>query len=133
MERALGVAMWERAPLLGGEETGVGMDDVARGSDRLREAYRAGGFVLDEGLVDDLADRLQEIDLHDVLVKGQPVPDVLRATFAVADAERGGAVITELLNVFGRRDGVPMVIRVFPRGIPWPGEFNVDILVNERH
>jgi hypothetical protein len=106
------------------------MDDMARGSDRLREAYRAGGFRLDEGVVNDLADRLQEIDIHDVLIKGQPVPDFLRTTFAAGDSERSGAVIAELLRVFGGRDDVPLVIRVFPRGIPWPGEFTVDLSVN---
>lgn len=106
------------------------MEEMARGSERLLEAYRAGGFKLDEGLVNDVAERLREIDLHDILIKGQPIPDFMRASFKVDDPKQGGMVIGELLDVFGGREGLPATIRLFPRGIPWPGEFNVDVLIN---
>lgn len=108
------------------------MEEKARGSERLLEAYKAGGFKLDESLVNDFADRLREIDIHDILIKGQPVPDFMRATFKVNDPKHGGMVIGELLDVIGGRDGLPATIRVFPRGIPWPGEFNVDLSVNQQ-
>ncbi len=103
-----------------------------RGSDVLLEAYRSGGVTINEEVVANLASKLGNRDLYNILVKGQPVPDFVRATFVGGEASATGSMIGEILDVIGKT-GTPGTIRVFPRGIPWPGEFLVDVVLNEQH
>ena len=71
---------------------------------------------------------LTGVDLHNSLVRGIPKPDWLRTRFVVGDAAKTSAVLGDLLELVGQR-GIPINVRVFPRGIPWPGELLVDLEV----
>lgn len=106
------------------------MEKQLRGSDALIEAYRAGGFKLQAEQVEGLAKRIGERDIHDILIKGQPVPDLMRATINGGDASSTGQVLTDVLE-FVRDARLGTTIRVFPRGIPWPEEFLVDVTIAE--
>jgi len=102
-----------------------------RGSDALLDAHKSGGFTVDRDLVEALAATVGNRELNDILVKGQPAPDFLRATFVGGTAGDTGAFITEILGIIGMARGAG-TIRVFPRGIPWPEEFLVDVVINEQ-
>jgi len=104
------------------------MDQRKRGSDTLIAAYRAGGFKIDDQLIEKLADAVGETDVHDVLVKGLPAVDYLRTTFAPGTAQSAGSLVAGLLEAVGTLT-VPVTVRVFPRGIPWPGEYIVDLTI----
>ena len=103
----------------------------ARGSDALMKAWHAGGVEVDDELVKSLADKLNGVDLHSVLVRGIPKPDWLRTRFVVGDPAKTSTVIGDLLGLVGER-GIPINVRVFPRGIPWPGELLVDLEVAQQ-
>jgi hypothetical protein len=100
-----------------------------RGSDLLREKYSSGGFVLDDAMVDELAGVLDEFDLRDVFIKGIPRPDFLRLTVDADDIDRCGTVVKGLAAVLVKRGttGIPAVVKVFPKGIPWPDAFSIQI------
>jgi hypothetical protein len=101
-----------------------------RGSDRLIDAYKNRGVELGDELVSRLSDSLQEFDIHDILIKGIPHPDILRAGFSVTGEEEASKA---LLRVLGVIKDVPLShIRLFPKGIPWPDIYNVEILVEQR-
>ncbi|MEU8754734.1 hypothetical protein [Streptomyces chartreusis] len=109
------------------------MENKSRGSDELLEAYRKSGFRIDEQLVESIAEKINGFDLNDILVKGQPRPDFLRAIISAGDSARTGMLTADLLDAFsGHAPGLPATIRIFPKGIPWPGEFMVDITIAER-
>jgi hypothetical protein len=100
-----------------------------RGSDLLREKYKSGGFTLDDGIIDELAGVLDEFVLRDVFIKGTPRPDFLRITVDAEDVDRCGTVVKGLAGLLGKRGttGIPAVVKVFPKGIPWPEAFNVQV------
>lgn len=100
-----------------------------RGSDLLREKYRAGGFALDDDMIDDIARVLDEFDPRDIFIKGTPRPDFLRVTVDADDVDRCGTVVKGLAGLLGRRGstGIPAVVRIFPKGIPWPEAFSVQL------
>jgi hypothetical protein len=100
-----------------------------RGSEVLREKYKSGGFTLDAAMINELADVLDEFDLRDVFIKGTPRPDFLRMTIDADDSERCGTVVKGLADLLGRRGttGIPAVLKVFPKGIPWPDAFSVQM------
>lgn len=101
----------------------------ARGSARLIDAYRNRGVELDEALVSRLSDSLADLDIHDVLVKGIPNPEILRAGFSVTGQQETGIAIQRILEGL---KGVPQAeIRLFPRGIPWPEVFNIEVTVGQ--
>jgi hypothetical protein len=103
-----------------------------RGSDTLLQAYKAGGFILAEDVIEGLAARIGDRPLHDILVKGQPVPDFVRTTFS-GNAGDTGAFVGDLLDFLGQTNTpIPATVRIFPRGIPWPGEYIVDLVVAEQ-
>lgn len=92
---------------------------MGRGSDVLRERWKRGGFVLDDRVMEGLAKALSEFSIDDILIKGQPRPDVLHATMDVDGVEQCGNGIMSILKAIeklgiGRAGG----IRVFPKGIP---------------
>ena len=105
-----------------------------RGSDVLREKYKSGGFVLDDGMIDELAGVVDEFVLRDVFVKGTPHPDFVRLTVDVDDAERCGTVVNRIAGLLGRSGaaGIPAVVRIFPKGIPWPEAFSVRLDLGSR-
>lgn len=107
------------------------MEKQARGSDAVIEAYRAGGFKLEHEAVEAIANEIGGRDVHDILVRGIPHPDFLRATFAGGDATATGELVSQLLGKLGVGSRIPGSIRVFPMGIPWPEEFLVDLTVAE--
>ena len=102
-----------------------------RGSDALMKAWEAGGVEVDAALIKTLATKLNGVDLHNVLVRGIPKPDWLRTQFVIGDAEKTSAVLRDLLGLVGER-GIPINVRVFPRGIPWPGELLIDLEVAQQ-
>jgi hypothetical protein len=102
-----------------------------RGSDALLQAWQAGGIEIDDDLMKSLSSRLAQVDFHHVLTRGIPKPDWFSARFNAGPAEKAGSVITDLLSVIGE-SRIDINLRVFPRGIPWPGELLVDLSVNQR-
>ena len=100
-----------------------------RGSDVLREKYSAGGFVLDEGMLEQLAGAVDEFELRDVFIKGLPAPDFIRVVADADDIERCGTLVKDLAAMLEGREGtgIPGVIKVFPKGIPWPGAYSVQM------
>jgi hypothetical protein len=67
--------------------------------------------------------------LGGVIIKGlPPTVDGMRVTFEPGAAELTGQAITELLSVV--EPGVPVSIRVSPRGLGWPGEYTVDFSIS---
>lgn len=105
-----------------------------RGSDLLREKYSSGGFTLTDEMVDELASVLEEFDPRDVFIKGQPRPDFLRLTLDADDVDRCGTVVSGLAGLLAKHGatGVPAVVKVFPRGIPWPEGFSIQMDIGEQ-
>jgi hypothetical protein len=104
------------------------MEQQKRGSDILQEAYRARGFTVTEELVGQFAQAVGEIGVHDVFVKGLVEPDYLRSTFT-PDGAAGAVELTRRILEVIEAGQVPAHVRVFPRGIPWPGEFLVELTI----
>ena len=112
-----------------GQRVGEGTIMERRGSDLLREKYAAGGFALDDAVIDELAGVLEEFDLRDVYIKGTPRPDFLRVTVDADDIERCGTVVRGLAGLLVKRgtSGFPGVVKVFPKGIPWPEALSIQM------
>ena len=102
-----------------------------RGSEMLLSAWKRGAG-LDEAVVKGIVSVTKELDIHDILIKGQPKPDFLRATATAEGAERCGTVVANLLTVLQKTPGSFPNIRVFPKGIPWPEQYIVDISVGQQ-
>jgi len=102
-----------------------------RGSDALIRAWEESGVEIDESLIKNLSGTLSQVDFHNILTRGIPRPDWLQARFNAGPVEKAGSVLTDLLSVIAD-SRVAVNIRVFPRGIPWPGELLVDLTVNEQ-
>src|SRR5689334_4110225 len=104
------------------------MTEIRRGSDELLKAYRAGGQAIDETVIERLAGKVRDIDIHDILVKGTPKPDLIRAVFLPGDARAAGALAADLLDDLSTQNpGVPAKISILTRGIPWPEQFKVEV------
>ncbi|MGW6200781.1 hypothetical protein ACWF0M_31865 [Kribbella sp. NPDC055110] len=105
-----------------------------RGSEVLKEQYAAGGFTLDDGMIEELAAVLDEFELHHVFIKGLPKPDYLYLTVDVDDIDRCGTVVRGIAGILGKRGatGIPGVVKVFPKGIPWPEAFTVQLDLGKR-
>jgi hypothetical protein len=106
-----------------------------RGSDVLLENYQRGGFQLEPEVMNQFAELFAEVEAQDVLVKGQPHPDLLRATFRFEDPDQCGTTVGRVLNLIGKNGvgKVPAGIRVFPKGIPWPEYYVLDVVIGEQH
>jgi hypothetical protein len=102
-----------------------------RGSDELLKAWKHGGAI-DEDFVEELVRATANLELVDVLVKGQPKPDFLRASAASEDPEQCGNTVINLLGLLkkGGIGGSP-VITVVPRGIPNVERFIVQVSIGE--
>lgn len=92
---------------------------MERGSDVLRERWERGGFTLEDHVMEGLMRAMSDFVIDDILIKGQPRPDVLHASMDVDGVEQCGNGIMSILKVIeklgiGRAGG----IRVFPKGIP---------------
>jgi hypothetical protein len=108
------------------------MTEIRRGSDELLKAYRAGGRPIEEKLIENLAGRVRDIDIHDILVKGTPKPDLVRAAFLPGDAKAAVVLAADLLEDLNRHDpGLPAKISILTRGIPWPEQFKVELELGE--
>ncbi len=104
------------------------MTEIRRGSDELLKAYRAGGRPIDEKLIESLAGKVRDIDIHDILVKGTPKPDLVRAVFLPGGAKAAGALAADLLEDLNQQNpGLPAKISILTRGIPWPEQFKVEV------
>jgi hypothetical protein len=104
------------------------VENSERGSDRLVQAWHKHAGITDE-LVRGLAEATDGLALHNVLVKGQPRPDFLRFAATADDPEVCGNTIRDILAQLQRHPGPSSILKVFPRGIPWPGHFVVDVTV----
>ncbi|MHC2999931.1 hypothetical protein [Microbacterium sp. HJ5] len=101
-----------------------------RGSARLIDAYKNRGMEFGDELVSRLSDSLEPFDIHDVFIKGIVHPDYLRAGFSVSGEDEAAKAVVRML---GTLKEVPLSqIRLFPKGIPWPEIFNVEIVVGQR-
>ena len=90
-----------------------------RGSERLLETWKRGGFDLDEVLVERLAKATEDFEISDVYLKGTPTPNVLRASFDVEGDERCGNGVRSLLQALaGLGIGSLGRVIVFPKGVP---------------
>lgn len=90
-----------------------------RGSERLLEAWKRGGFDLSEELVERLTKATEEFEISDAYLKGTPTPNVLRASFDVEGEERCGNGVRSILQALtGLGIGSNGRIIVFPKGIP---------------
>lgn len=105
------------------------MEKSLRGSDVLLEAWKTRPGISEE-LFQGIVEATRDLDLHDVLVKGQPKPDFLRVAAMTDDPDRCGNTVSTILALIRKLGGTGgPVIRVFPRGIPWPEQFIVDVTV----
>ena len=102
-----------------------------RGSELLLDAWKRGPG-LDEAVMKGIVQVTKELDIHDILIKGQPKPDFLRAAVTAEGTERCGTLVAELLNVLKKNPGSFPNIRVFPKGIPWPEQYVIDISVGQQ-
>jgi hypothetical protein len=102
---------------------------MPRGSEILKRKYEAGGFAIDDGMIEELASVVDEYELRDVFILGTPRPDFLRVTVGAEDVDRCGTVVRDLAALLGQRGatGIPAVVKVFPKGIPWPEAFDVQL------
>jgi len=101
-------------------------DEKMRGSDALRAAWRdRGEDVLDENAVELLAEHLEAFDAMQVSVDGGDRPLSISGTFSTDDPEYCGNTVRKLLGIGGK---LPVSIKVFPRGIPWPDQFIVEVV-----
>lgn len=105
-----------------------------RGSDVLREQYSSGGFTLDDDMIEELASVLDEFELRRVFIKGTPRPDYLHITLDADDIDRCGTIVKGITGILGKRGatGIPGVVTVFPKGIPWPEAFSVQLDIGAR-
>ncbi len=97
-----------------------------RGSDELLKAYKAGGRLIDDSVIERLAAKVRDIDIHDVWVKGTPKPDWVQAVFLPGDAKAAGQLASELLEDLAK-ENLPGKISILTRGIPWPEQFKVEV------
>ncbi|MCE0535844.1 hypothetical protein LWF15_10000 [Kineosporia rhizophila] len=109
------------------------MEMQSRGSDELlKEALRSGPRPIDDRMIEYLARKIRTIDVNDILVKGTPRPDWLKAVLLPGDAQAAGALAGELLQDLHREDkAVPVKISVLTRGIPWPEQFKVELEIGQ--
>jgi hypothetical protein len=107
---------------------------MGRGSEVLRQQYAAGGFTLDDSMIEELAGVLDEFEPHHVFIKGIPKPDYLRVTVDADDIDRCGTIVKGVAGILGTRGttGIPAVVKVFPKGIPWPEAFTVQLDIGVR-
>lgn len=85
-------------------------------------------------MVEELAGVLDEFEPRQVLVKGIPKPDYLRVTVDADDIDRCGTIVKGVAGILGTRGeaGIPAVVKVFPKGIPWPDAFTVQLDIGTR-
>lgn len=105
-----------------------------RGSEILREQYSSGGFALDDSMIEELTKVLEEFELREVLIKGTPKPDYLHIALDADDVDRCGTIVKGIAGILGSRGatGIPSVVKVFPKGIPWPEAFSVQVNIGAR-
>ncbi len=105
-----------------------------RGSEVLKAQYESGGFTLDDGMIEELATVLDEFELRHVFIKGLPKPDYLHITVDADDIDRCGTIVKGITEILGKRGatGIPGVVKVFPKGIPWPEAFSVQLDIGKR-
>ncbi len=95
-----------------------------RGSDQLLKTFQQTGRPIDDAVIERLAGKVRDIDIHDVLVKGTPKPDLIKAVFLPGDAKAAGALAEQLLEEL--TSGLPGKVSILTRGIPWPEQFKVE-------
>ncbi len=94
------------------------MSDI-RGSDLLRTKWEKGGFLVNEELLKKLIAATADLVIDDILVKGQPKPDFLHASFTIDGDERCGTTVRKILQQINKLGlGRAGRVIVFPKGVP---------------
>lgn len=101
---------------------------MGRGSEVLAKAWKLEG-ALDHKIISGVVEELDKHLLDDILVKGQPKPDWFRATAFADDPERCGNTIASILKQLQGVHGHQPHIVVFPKGIPFPDQFGIEIQI----
>lgn len=96
-----------------------------RGSDALRAMWKERGEAIDDRTVELIASHFDGFEA----VETQRTDGGFTATFATDDPERCGNTVRELL---GLKPRFPFHVRLFPKGIPWPEEFLVEIVAGQQ-
>ncbi|MFC0644614.1 hypothetical protein [Cellulomonas phragmiteti] len=92
---------------------------MERGSARLLDDWKNGGFVLEERLIERLLKSTGSLVIDSWYIKGQPRPDWLHTSFDVDGVEQCGTVVKDIAATLGGLGlGRAGGIRVFPKGIP---------------
>jgi hypothetical protein len=103
---------------------------MGRGSEALAKAWKLQG-ALDLKAITGVVEELDKHLIDDILVKGQPKPDWIRATAFSDDPERCGTTVAAILR---RLQGIPghePRIVVFPKGIPFPDQFGIEVQIGQ--
>ncbi len=100
---------------------------MARGSESLARAWKTQG-ALDQKLVAGVVEELDKHIFNDILVKGQPKPDWARMTAVAEDPERCGTSVAAILKQLQGLGGTGHIV-VFPKGIPFPDQFQIEVHV----
>ena len=61
---------------------------------------------------------------HKILIRGIPIPDIIKGTIFAASPGQAGAALTALLSV---KNVQYKPVRLFPRGIPIPDDIRFEI------
>jgi hypothetical protein len=94
------------------------MSDI-RGSDLLRTKWEKGGFLVNEELLKKLIAATADLVIDDILVKGQPKPDFLHASFTIDGDERCGTTVRKILQQINKLGlGRAGRVIVFPKSVP---------------
>ncbi len=73
---------------------------------------------------------LKKLKLNpDIIINGQPRPDLIKGTFS---APSNTKLAAGLKLIFGLENAKHKPIKLFPKGIPWPDEFVVNFEINAR-
>jgi hypothetical protein len=96
-----------------------------RGSRRMIEERMGTRVAISEADVQRLIDlsRDEGVKIVDWMDLGTPNPEVISGIFQV-DPARASSVVSRLLETNGR-----LVVKVFPRGIPFPDVLDIDFLL----
>jgi hypothetical protein len=80
-------------------------------------------FTLPEGTVDKISEVIEARGgkCIGVLCVGQPQPDGIYGTIELDSAKGLGGLVRDLLHI----EGLPLVVKAFPYGIPIPDLFHV--------
>jgi hypothetical protein len=102
---------------------------MPRGSEALAKAWKTQG-VLDQKSVAVVVEELDKHLFNNILIKGQPKPEFVHLSATADDPERCGTTIAAILKHL-QGVGGPAHIWVFPKGIPFPDRFDINVTMGD--